>query len=232
MRNAAPKSASMLFFLVLLCLSFAEGTAQSHKVNLDTLLSETQKGSPTVDKIVLAWWIPQEYWEAALSQDPNISRAAVSEFLNNLKPYSVFMVIDGRIDAAGTITYKTERETRASLQLVDSRGTKYAAIPEASLDANTKSFLTMMKPLLGSVMGQLGQNSHFFIFPANNKERLPIMEPKKEGGFSLNIGEETLKWKLPLGSLLPPKICPVDGEELNGSWKYCPWHGQQLKVKP
>ena len=81
-------------------------------------------------------------------------------------------------------------------------------------------------------MGQLGKNFHFVLFPATNKERLPIMEAKKEGRFSLNLGGDNLRWRLPLGSLLPQKVCPIDGEELSGAWKYCPWHGALLKTKP
>lgn len=90
----------------------------------------------------------------------------------------------------------------------------------------------MIKPLLASAVGPLGQNLHFYLFPMTNREGLPILEAKKEGGFSLDFGGESFKWNLPIGALLPPKICPVDGEELNGGWKYCPWHGQQLKPKP
>jgi len=232
MSHTLRKAVSIFLLVAMFSLTCANNAAQSHTVNLDELLSETQKGSPHVDKVVLAWWIPQEYWESSLSQTPTLSVAVVSEFIRMLKPYSVFMVVDGRIDVNGAIVYKTEREIRNSIQLVDSQGNRYAAIPEANLNADTKGFLSMMKPLLENAMGQLGKNFHFVLFPATNKERLPIMEAKKEGRFSLNLGGDNLRWRLPLGSLLPQKVCPIDGEELSGAWKYCPWHGALLKTKP
>ena len=73
---------------------------------------------------------------------------------------------------------------------------------------------------------------HLYLFPAKNKADKPIMEAKKDGAFTIGLADESFNWKLPLGSLLPPKVCPVDGEELNGAWKFCPWHGEALKPKP
>jgi len=36
------------------------------------------------------------------------------------------------------------------------------------------------------------------------------------------------RWRTPLGSLLPLKICPKDGEGMNGAWNFCPWDGEKL----
>jgi hypothetical protein len=55
-----------------------------------------------------------------------------------------------------------------------------------------------------------------------------LADPLSEGSLSIRIGEQSFDWKLPLGSLMPPKMCPKDKEILNGAWIYCPWHGEKL----
>lgn len=232
MTNEPGRTPSLCFFVLLLCLSGVTCAAQTSKVNLESLLTETQKGSAQVEKMALVWWIPPEYWEVALGQEKDISPTQISAFIKMLQPYTVFMVTDGRINDTGAITYRRESDIRGTIRLIDHQGNKYSPIPEAGIDSDTKSFLSMMKPILINMAGPLGQNLHFYLFPASNKDGLRIVDAKKEGSFSLNLGEETFKWKLPLGALLPPKICPVDGEVLSGNWKYCPWHGQPLKAKP
>lgn len=86
----------------------------------------------------------------------------------------------------------------------------------------------MMKPLFANMLGPMGQNMVFFLFPSNNKEGQKIADSKKEGSFSVEMGEREFRWRLPLGSLLPPKICPTCGEKLSGAYKFCPWDGTKL----
>jgi len=87
----------------------------------------------------------------------------------------------------------------------------------------------MIKPVIVNTLGPLGQNMHFFLFPAKNKSGRNIADAKKGGVFSVRLGEREFKWRLPLGSLLPPKICPRCGEKLSGAYKYCPYDGTPLK---
>jgi len=87
----------------------------------------------------------------------------------------------------------------------------------------------MIKPVIANTLGPLGQNMHFLLFPAKDKNGQNIAEAKKEGAFSVKLGEREFKWRLPLGSLLPPKICPKCGEKLSGAYNYCPYDGTPLK---
>jgi len=78
------------------------------------------------------------------------------------------------------------------------------------------------------MLGPTGQNTHFFLFPAKNEKGQKIAEAKKEGTFSVELNEREFSWRLPLSSLLPPKICPTCGEKLSGAYKFCPWDGSKL----
>ena len=79
------------------------------------------------------------------------------------------------------------------------------------------------------MIGPMGQNMHVFLFPAKDKKGQDIAAAKREGFFSVKLDKREFKWRLPLGSLLRQKVCSVDGEKLNGAWKFCPWHGTELK---
>ena len=78
------------------------------------------------------------------------------------------------------------------------------------------------------MLGPMGQNVHFYAFSATDNAGNRIADARKEETFSVTLTGREYKWRLPLGSLLPPKKCPLDGEILNGAYKYCPWHGAKL----
>ena len=221
----------VLLTLLLLC-SGETVLAQANQVDLNALTAETQKMHPDANRMTLVWWVPGDFWQATLAQDPTIMKAQAEQFINTLSPYSLLVVVDGKIEASGKILYKSEKTIRDSIQLIDSQGTIYHPLSNEKIDADTKNLLSIMKPVLSNMMGQMGANLNFIIFPSKSKTGEKIIEPRREGSFSVKLAESEFVWRLPLGSLLPAKICPVDGERLNGAWKFCPWHGDKLISKP
>lgn len=228
----APQFVTLLFSLVFLCLAAPGISAQQHKIKLDELINDSQKFSPDISRVSFAWWLSEEFWDESLKLESKISEHDRIEFLKFVKPYHVFVVADGRIAATGTVTYRPEPELRKLIQLVDIAGNIYTPIPDTGMPIAVKTVLSVMKPIFSNALGQLGQNFNFYVFPALDKQGKPFIEAKKEGKFVLKMGDDTFQWKLPLPSLVPAKVCPVDGEELNGAWKFCPWHGERLKAKP
>ena len=87
----------------------------------------------------------------------------------------------------------------------------------------------MMRPVLSNMLGPMGENMRFFLFPAVDGSGTEIANPTSQNHFAVQLGDHHFRWRLPLGSLLPPKACPDDGQVLNGAWNYCPWHGTKLK---
>jgi hypothetical protein len=220
--------ASLLIVVFLLFGWLAIGLSEENIVDINALTQETQKMSQKADEITLVWWIPEEYWQVSFARDPNMTVAQAEEFIKVLRPYTVIVVVDGKIGAFGGITYKSEATIRAGIELKDSKGTRYRPLSEDKIDANTKNFLSMMRPVFANILGPMGQNMHFFLFPSKNKEGQKIADAKKEGTFSVKVGEREFRWRLPLGSLLPPKICPICRERLSGAYKFCPWDGTKL----
>jgi len=199
------------------------------RVDLNALIQETQKISQKADEMTLVWWIPEEFWRISFTQDPTATEAQSEEFIKVLQPYTLIAVVDGKVGSFGGITYSSEADIRANINIRDSQGAYYLPFNEDEIGADVKNFLSMIKPIFVNTLGPLGQNMHFLLFPAKNRSGRNIAEAKKEGTFSVKLGEREFKWRLPLGSLLPPKICTKCGEKLSGAYKYCPYDGTPLK---
>ncbi len=219
-----------VFFAWVVVLLFPMGTllAQDLKVDINALTQETQRMARKSDELSLAWWIPEEFWRASFSESPEITAAQAEEFLKVLRPYFVLVIVDGTIGTMGGVTYKSEASVRENTQLVDSAGARYRPLGEDQIGPDTRNLLQMLKPVLSNMLGPLGQNMHFLLFNAKNNKGTMIAEARKEGSFTVRSGSNEYKWRLPLGSLIPQKTCPVDGEKMNGAWIYCPWHGVKL----
>jgi len=224
--------ASLLVAVLLMCgwiaNSLAQEESQETKVDFNALIQETQKLSDKVDDMTMVWWIPEEYWRVSFAEDPTMTAAQTEEFLKVLRPYTLIVVVDGKMGAFGGITYKSEADLRASIQIIDNQGIRHSPLSEDKVDADTKNFLLMMKPFFANMLGPMGQNMHFFVFPAENERGQKIADAKKEGSFSAKLGKREFRWRLPLGSLLPPKMCPKCAEKCSGAWNFCPWCGTKL----
>ena len=64
----------------------------------------------------------------------------------------------------------------------------------------------MMKPIFVNMLGPMGQNMHFFLFPAKDKSGNLIADAKNEGSFTVKLADRPFKWRLPLGSILPRRF--------------------------
>ena len=213
----------------IICIWMSLVFAQDRRVDINALVEETQKMSKETDEMTLLWWIPEDFWQVSFAQDPNMTAAQAEEFIRVVRPYMIVVAVDGKIGSFGGVTYKSEATLRNSIQIIDNQGTSYPPLSEEHIDADVKNFLAMMKPVFGNMLGPMGQNMHFFLFPSKNITGQNIAVAKSDGTFWVKLDKRKFKWRLPLGSLLPPKICPIDGEKLSGAWKFCPWHGAKLK---
>jgi len=219
---------STLLIVFIISLYTNSIFAQGGQINLNKLIEETQKLSEGANEMTIVWWIPEEFWIASFSQDTSITKTQIEEFLKILRPFTVVVVVDGTVGAFGGITYRTESTIRADVEIKDSKGISYRPISGDEIDSDAQNFLSMMKPVFVNMLGQMGENMHFILFPSMNKTGQNITNPMEEGSFSVMIGEREFKWRLPLGSLLPLKMCPKCGEKLIGSYKFCPWDGTKL----
>lgn len=197
----------------LLFVWIAVGLAQESKVDLNAFIQETQKISKKPDEVTVIWWIPKDYWWVTLAQNPNVTAVMTEEFKKVFSSHIVLIVVDGKTGPFGAITYTPETAIRANIQIRDSEGVRYRPLNEDTNSRDSKNFLLMLRPVLANILGQMEQNIHFFLFPAENKGGQNIVEPQKERSFSVELGEREFRWRLPLQTLPMPKVCPTCGEK-------------------
>jgi len=221
---------NILTGMLCLCLVPLQLFAQDFKVNINKLTEQTQKLSESTDDLRLVWWIPTEFWETIFAQDQAINKQQADDMLATFEQYTMVAVIDGNILESGTIVYKSKEATFDDLVVIDNEERSYKPLQEDEIDSKTMNLIGIMKPILGSMLGQLGENMHFFLFQKKENPLDKIVDPKKEEQFTVKVGSVPFVWKLPLGALLQPKKCPEDGELLDGSWTFCPHHGKKLTL--
>ena len=89
--------------------------------------------------------------------------------------------------------------------------------------------------LLKASMGKLGEGLRLLPLSNISAKGEPIITASKPGelGASFRFTEggpvHELLWHAPLTAVAGAKRCPKDGEPLDASWSYCPWHGVKLE---
>lgn len=210
--------------------------AQANREDISAIARETIKSSTSLNGFTLAWWIPYEYWQVAIKQFtenqkmPPSQIAQIEEMMKPLSYYTIIAAIVSKGDL-GKFTYASGPEIRSYIQLLDSDGNAYRPLDEKTIKPETQSLLLTIKPILIKAMSELGpfgENINVFLFSSTGKSGRRIADAKSDGTFSVQMDKISFKWRTPVGSMLPLKRCPVDGEEVNGGWKFCPWHGAKL----
>ena len=228
MRKVRVAKAVVLLACIVLTRAFV-ACAQERKVDLNALVQETQKRSDAVGEMTFVWWIPEEYWRGSFAQNPSVTPEQTENVLAVFRPYTLVAVVDGKMGSFGGVTYKTEVEIRSIIQLKDKAGTLYQPLADELVTVDTKSFLAAMKPVLSSVLGPMGANMYFYLFAAKDKDGAPVADARKDGSFSVMLGQREFRWNLPLASLIPAKVCPTCKRQLSGAYKYCPYDGTKLE---
>ncbi|MHC5057648.1 MAG: hypothetical protein ACYTKD_23500 [Planctomycetota bacterium] len=219
--------AAVSFAFILACPSRGgEG------IKLPALIKETQMQSEDPGKMTLVWWLPEEFWRASMAQNPGVTKQMVQEIVDTVRPYTMVVVIDGDIGAFGGVTYRSEAVVRGKTTLKDASGRTHTPLPADRIDPDTTNLMKMMKPLLANMAGPMGQNMHFFVFPAKDRNGKAIADATKEGSLTIAVGKEEFAFRLPLGSVLPPKYDPKTREKFPGNYNYNPFTGTQLVTEP
>jgi hypothetical protein len=202
--------------------------AQTANADFQALLQDTQRVIQEPSGTTMVWWMPDDYWRVTLAQTPGVTKEDLDKFIESLSPYTVIVAVHAKVSAMGTVTYESEADLRGSIRLTDNRGSSYSPLPEEKINEEARKNLAQIRPSFGQMAGPMGQNMYIFVFPGTYKLGGKIADPRKDGAFNVKLGEKQFRWRLPLGSLMPPKVCPKCNEKLSGAFKFCPYDGTQL----
>ena len=200
--------------------------------DLQAIIRDTQRTASVPHQICLVWWLPEQFWRASLEPNNTVSQPQIEKILNVMRRYTLIAGADGRIGPMGGVTYTSEETVRRNTLIKDSKGETYAPFDESALDPDMKSMITLLRPLLSNMLGALGENLHFFVFPSKAKDGRLIADPTKEGTLEVTLNATSFKYRLPLGSVLPPVYDPATGENFPGNYKFNPYTGDKLTESP
>lgn len=201
-------------------------------VVIDEFTRDTQALRTSDYAFVQAWWIPVEFWQAALSQ---VNPALAQQSLDVLKPYSMLAVVQADVTALGGFVFypRDDLQQRLQLQWQPSRGEAVTLHPVSQPNSTLQNLVTQLSPLLSRAMGEMGRNMQFFVFEDVKADGTRVTDPYSAGTLRVNLApSETqaaaqLDIELPVNALYEPRLC-ANGKPAHISWQYCPWDGQPL----
>ena len=114
----------------------------------------------------------------------------------------------------------------------DSHGNTYSPLAPDSVAEDIRNIMQAMRPLLTNMMGAMGQHMEMLVFPSTDKSGNFIADPKSDGSLTLHLGDAAMRYRLPIGSILPPALDPKTGESFPGSYHFNPYTGSKLVLRP
>src|SRR5438067_3008394 len=220
----------IVFALTLVIPAVSLWPAQNYKEQLNGLIRETQRQGSRAGRVTVVWWIPTEFWRAALSASGTVPPDKIQEMVASISDVNVFIVIDAKAGGL-SVDYVPETELEKNFSVSDVEGKSVARIPESKQSSASKNLIGVMKPLFSNMLGEFGKHTSFFVFEGKNKDGSRRLDPSKQGTFTARLGGEKFHWRLPLGSLLPDKVCPKCNETFPGNYAFCPFDATALKEK-
>ena len=218
--------------LLLAGLVLSASALGEYKADPEALIKDLERLTRSHDRMTLTLWLPAEFWRASLESEGKMTPQDVDSFLKELEPFVVVAVADGQIGILGSIKFAEPESLRSTVTIEDSEGELFSALPDTEISSGVRNLTQIMRPMVGNMMGALGTHIAFLVFPGVDKGGHPTTKPTKEGTFVVHVGTVAMRYKLPLGSLLPPMIDAKSGETFPGNYHFNPFSGVKLSPAP
>lgn len=192
---------------------------------LQKIIQDTQRLAQEPSRITIVWWIPIEFWDVVLRKNPGVTDDARVQFCKAMNEYLVFAVMSADVDPFGGISTKERAaiETNTELSIA---GTIVTSLNTDTLSATARQFISIMKPSMANMLGQFGKGMEFLVYP-NRCQKISALNP---GSLSYTAFGNRFDWRLPIGSLLPPKIDEKTKQVFPGDYLYNPYTGERLST--
>lgn len=192
-------------------------------------LEMTEQGD---DRLTIVLWLPTEFWRASLENAGKLAPKEIERFVRELDPYVVVAVADGTTGIAGSVNFADPDVLRSSVTIEDARGNLLSALPDSDVSAGVRNLVQMMRPMFGNMLGALGAHLAVLVYKGVDKAGHHTVEATQDGRFLVHVGTLTMRYRLPLGSLLPPAFDPGTGESFPGNYHFNPFTGGKLSPAP
>jgi hypothetical protein len=194
--------------------------------NVEDIIRETQRMIVDEDKVSMVWWIPQQFWVESFAANPDISDAERDQILNVVGNYTIVALLR----AGMTATQIQDLESRDAM-LKNTRfrinDRELAPLPREDIQLGVLTLLSQLRPALIQAAGGAGEGLEFVVYPAV-VDGIPVIDAALPGRLEIHFYDRQYTWRLPLGSLLPPKMDSETGESFPGNYLYNPYTGRKL----
>ncbi len=182
-------------------------------------------------RLTMTMWLPDEFWRVVFAHRGAMTDRGINDYIAIVHPYTLVAVLDGQI---GIAAYRyTDVESLANeVTIEDAHGERYGPLPQDAIAEDVRNMIQMFRPLLSNTMGAMGQHMEFLVFPSADKGGHPLADPKSSGSLIVHVGEVSMRYRLPLGSLLVPSVDRKTGESFPGSYRFNPFSGDKLVPQP
>jgi hypothetical protein len=197
-----------------------------HGADIQKIVADTQRMSNQPNNVTMVWWIPGEFWEIALKDNPRITAAQRAEFIKALEGYLIFAVASLDIGTFGGMTPKSRETILQKTELII-ENKKRTPLTDSAISSDASNFISIMKPMMAKMLGQFGDGMEFIVY-SNDGTESSIISASKKGSFSYVAFAARYEWKLPLVSLLSPKIDPKTKQSFPGDYIFNPYTGEKL----
>ena len=218
--------------MLALALCSWGGMTAARAQDVQGLVQETMKFDRDNNLFRLVWWIPTEYWELSFKGATNMTEAQKQEFYKIVTNYVVVAVIDAKTTMLGSLNSISRDAIMAKISLAAGASEPLKPLADTEISGDAKNLFSMMKPMLSSLMGQLGSSMEFVFFKGVDDRGVRLIDPARPGLVAINYDSSKFAWRLPLGSLLPPQYDLQSGEAFPGNYIYSPFTGAKLTAKP
>lgn len=214
-----------LAFVLLVTPSPALAGDAVYNPPLEVLMADIMKSDPSPSTVDQVFWFPTEFWQFAMMGNPDVSPSQAEQLVGVLEPYTMFAVIEGDMGPMGAVRFHPEADVRAGLSLRLPNGETVRPLPNNEVAGDAVMLVNVMKPMFSAMLGPTGEHLEFFFFANRDAKGKPIIDPRSNASFTVNVGETPYVWQLPLESLFEPQPCGKCARMMKGTWSYCPYDG-------
>jgi len=206
-------------------------TPLSALADLSALTRDLNRTVQNGDQMTMVIWMPTPFWDEVLKANAAALPAeARQQMISMLEDYSVVGVLRAKVGVGGVSDVKSKDELLKNLKL-ESNGKVIEPLAPEAVGQGAQLLLGQIKPAMASVAGPMAKSIEFVVFPAKADGKLQI-DAAQPGKLKVTLYDQNFEWRLPLGSLLPPRVDKKTGEEFPGNYEFNPFTGQKLAPKP
>ncbi len=198
------------------------------EVSINDLITDTQFSTDDPDRVALVWWLPDEFWEVSLASDPTTTKEGVQEVVDVVSKYTLAVCVDGELGPFGGVKFVPPGHLRSQLKLINAAGEAVDPLNDEEVSQDMLLLIGSMRPVLGNMLGPMGQNMAFIVFPRQDSGGQIIADATQAGSFTMKLNDLDFDVQTPLPSLLKSKYCGTCEREFRGDYSFCPYDRADL----